>query len=151
VQNWEWFDPLKKDQTYDSSIAKMQAYLKRHVEDAAKIGKPLVLEEFGIARDKGSFDPIASVELRDNYYGKIFGEVYQYASSGTPLCGVNFWAWAGEGRPREPEALWKAGDDFIGDPPHEFQGWYSVYDADTTTHKVIKDYAQKMSRLGTAK
>ena len=40
------------------------------------------------------------------------------------------WAWGGEGRPRSPGGYWAAGDDVIGDPPHEPQGWYSVFDAD---------------------
>lgn len=43
------------------------------------------------------------------------------------------WAWGGEGRPRSPGGYWAAGDDVIGDPPHEPQGWYSVFDADLST------------------
>lgn len=147
VENWEWFDPAKHEATYDSSVAKMKAYLKKHVEAATQLGKPLVLEEFGIARDNGSFEPEMTVELRDKYYRTIFSEVHQYASSGTPLSGVNFWAWGGEGRPKQPKTFWKAGDDFIGDPPHEFQGWYSVYEKDSTTQKVIKEFSEKMNGL----
>lgn len=33
---------------------------------------------------------------------------------------------------------WKPGDEFIGDPPHELQGWYSVYNNDTTLSLVNK-------------
>jgi mannan endo-1,4-beta-mannosidase len=63
------------------------------------------------------------------------------------LTGVNFWAWGGEGRPRTPQGIWQPGDNFIGDPPHEFQGWYSVFDTDTTTHRIIKTYATKMAGI----
>jgi mannan endo-1,4-beta-mannosidase len=40
-----------------------------------------------------------------------------------------------------PYANWTQGDDFIGDPPHEPQGWYSVYDKDNSTLEIIKKYA----------
>ena len=33
------------------------------------------------------------------------------------ISGVNFWAWAGEGRPKRE--IWDKSDDWIGDPPHE--------------------------------
>jgi mannan endo-1,4-beta-mannosidase len=44
--------------------------------------------------------------------------------------------------------MWKLKDDFIGDPPHEAQGWYSVYDTDSTTIKIIKEYASKIGSIG---
>jgi len=65
--------------------------------------------------------------------------------------GVNFWAWGGEGRPRQSGCWWKIGDDFIGDPPHEQQGWYSVYDTDTSTHKIIAKYASLMNQTNFTK
>ena len=33
------------------------------------------------------------------------------------------------------------GDPYLGDPPHEPQGWYSVFDTDASTQAVIRDYA----------
>jgi mannan endo-1,4-beta-mannosidase len=63
------------------------------------------------------------------------------------VAGVNFWAWAGEGRPHTPEGFWKPGHDFIGDPPHETQGWYSVYDRDSTTIEIIRKYAALMNSI----
>ena len=57
------------------------------------------------------------------------------------------WAYGGEGRPRIPNANWTAGDDFIGDPPHEPQGWYSVYDTDVSTLELIKRYATMRSAV----
>ena len=148
VENWEWYNPKKHDETFPRTLDSMRAYVKEHVEVASKLGKPLVFEEFGIARDNGSFEPNSTVKNKDDYYGKFFQEIYQYAQDNkSPVAGVNFWAWAGEGRPRKPEAFWKPGDQFIGDPPHESQGWYSVYNTDTTTFKVIKNYATKMKTI----
>ncbi|MEL7531791.1 MAG: hypothetical protein AAFN10_10805, partial [Bacteroidota bacterium] len=77
----------------------------------------------------------------------IFEAVHQQARKGHALVGCNFWAWGGAGRPREAHAIWKKGDDFIGDPPHEHQGWYSVYDQDNSTHQVIQEWTSKMKQL----
>jgi mannan endo-1,4-beta-mannosidase len=113
-----------------------------HIGMAEKLKKPVVLEEFGISRDNNDHAAGTPVTVRDKYYAAIFGAVANEVKRGTgPLAGVNFWAWAGEGRPRIPAGLWKSGDQFIGDPPHEGQGWYSVYDTDSSTIAVIKKYA----------
>ncbi|HBA62077.1 MAG TPA: mannanase [Elusimicrobia bacterium] len=145
--NWNWYDPLKKEETYPVALEKMKDYLKSHVEKAAAFGKPVVLEEFGIGRDAGSYDAKSGVSVRDEYYTAVFEAAYESAKSGSPLAGAAFWAWAGESRPPRPGQPWKAGDPWLGDPPHEFQGWYSVYDGDTTTVKVITEYAAKFSAL----
>jgi hypothetical protein len=55
--------------------------------------------------------------------------------------GDNFWAWGGEGRPSHPAPQW------IGDPPHETPGWYSVYDLDAATLAIILDHATDMQSL----
>lgn len=147
VENWGWYDPKRNIETYDSSVSKMKGYFRKHVEAAEILNKPLVLEEFGIARDRGSYDPNAFVTTRNMYYETVFQEIYNYASQESPVVGVNFWAWAGEGRPAKPGTLWQKGDDFTGDPPHEYQGWYSVYDKDSSTHVIIKNYAEMMNSL----
>ncbi|MEM6344180.1 MAG: hypothetical protein AAF927_09885 [Bacteroidota bacterium] len=145
VQNWGWYDP----QSANLAKAKRKAvrYLKRHTRIADNIGKPAVLEEFGISRDADDHDPKASTEIREAYYAHIFEAVHQQARKGNALAGCNFWAWGGEGRPREAHAIWQKGDDFIGDPPHEHQGWYSVYDQDNSTHQVIQEWTSKMNQL----
>jgi mannan endo-1,4-beta-mannosidase len=112
----------------------------------------LVLEEFGISRDSNNHDAASSTRIRDLYYANIFQGIYQKANQPNGVvAGVNFWAWVGEGRPRLPGCIWKAGDNFIGDPPHETQGWYSVYDRDSTTNLIIQDYALKMGGLNSKK
>jgi mannan endo-1,4-beta-mannosidase len=148
VQNWGIYNPAKADSTLQPSIDYALNYLQEHEAISKKINKPVVLEEFGISRDANNHDPVSSTVVRDQYYEKIVEAIYQRASAkNSVVSGVNFWAWAGEGRPRQSEAIWKAGDDFIGDPPHEPQGWYSVYDKDSTTNKIIKTYGQKLKNL----
>ncbi|NDC78164.1 MAG: mannanase, partial [Chitinophagia bacterium] len=58
-----------------------------------------------------------------------------------------FWAYGGEGRPRTPGEMWAKGDPFTGDPPHEPQGWYSVYDTDSSTRAVIRNFAGQFKAL----
>ena len=60
-----------------------------------------------------------------------------------PMAGIMPWAWAGDARPPRPGEFWKPGDPFIGDPPHEEQGWYSVYTPDSTV-KLIRDWSAKI-------
>jgi mannan endo-1,4-beta-mannosidase len=146
IQNWDWYNPAKHDSTYPVAKEKMLTYLLKHAEMSKKLGKPYVLEEFGIMRDSGSFVPTANTKHRDDYYRFVFEEVYKLAQK-KEACGVNFWAWGGEGRPASLASWWKKGDDLTGDPPHEPQGWYSVNNSDSTTHAVIKEYCAKMAGL----
>ncbi|HSN75160.1 MAG TPA: family 20 glycosylhydrolase [Anaerolineae bacterium] len=88
----------------------------------AELGKPLVLEEFGLARDYeplgNILDPASPTTLRDRFFTAMFAE------AGGALAGHNLWAWSGQARP---------GDAWVGDPPHEEPGWYSIYDSDAST------------------
>ncbi len=141
IQNWGLYDPLKPEETYKSAIKRAEAYLNEHFEIAKELRKPVVLEEFGISRDQNSYEHKASVQYRDAYYEYIFKTITEASKKGT-VAGANFWAWGGEGRPRVPKAIWQTGDDLIGDPPHEYQGWYSVYDTDESTKAVIRKYCR---------
>jgi mannan endo-1,4-beta-mannosidase len=137
-QNWDWFEP-REPETYGEAEQKALRYLRDHVEQAMKLGKPLVLEEFGLARDWRSgqdhHDPRATTVLRDRFFRTLLDEVAASVRSGGPLSGDNIWAWSGQGRP---------GDAWIGDPPHERPGWYSVYDRDTSTLEILVRHAREI-------
>ena len=147
VQNWGWYNPSKPERTYGKALNKAKNYIRKHITLAQKLKMPVVLEEFGIARDMENYEPTSPTTYRDNYYYEIFDLIHQAATKGQPIAGCNFWAWGGEGRPRIPKAVWKAGDEFIGDPPFEYQGWYSVYDRDDSTLEIISNYTKKMNDL----
>ena len=146
VQNWGWFDPYDKE-SLSPAIEKAITYINQHAVLAEKLNKPVVLEEFGISRDDNDHDITGSVTLRNKYYSQIFTHILDKAAAGSPIAGLNFWAWGGAGRPREPQAIWNIGDDFTGDPPHEHQGWYSVYDTDSTTLEIIGQYTKIFNSL----
>lgn len=138
AQNWGWIraDNLERGLPKATELAKK--YINDHVARAAKAGKPLLLEEFGFPRDGGSFDPDSPTTVRDRYYGEIYGLVRSLLGT-TPMAGIMPWAWSGDTRPPRPGQLWKPGDPFIGDPPHEEQGWYGIYSKDTTL-QIIRDF-----------
>ena len=120
--------------------------MDQHINLAQTLNKPVVLEEFGISRDKNDHDIQGGLMWRNEYFEAVFEMVFQKAGNG-PLAGCNFWAWGGLGRPSAPKAIWQKGDDFIGDPPHEYQGWYSVYDVDEETLDIIKTYSLKIKQI----
>ena len=124
--NWGFAD------LYGDSMSQLQ----NHIDVAERIGKPLVIEEFGLYRDNKSYDPASSTSHRDEYYKWVFDKVVASAAEGGVIAGANFWAFAGAGRPRAD--VWEDGDDLLGDPPFEPQGMFSVFDCDSTTLAIVK-------------
>ncbi len=139
--NWGWYDPTHPD-TYANAEKLSIQYFQMHAVEAVSLGKPLVVEEFGLARDweplHDIYNPNSPTINRDKFYTAIFQQVVSAIALGEPLAGANFWAWAGTARP---------GYAWIGDPPHETPGWYSVYSSDSTTQAIITEFAQKMALL----
>jgi mannan endo-1,4-beta-mannosidase len=140
-QNWGWYNP-QNPSSYDTAEKNAINYFQTHAVEAVSLDKPLVLEEFGLARDweplQDIYNPNSPTTYRDKFYTAMFQQVLSAISLGEPLGGANFWAWAGAARPGYP---------WIGDPPHETPGWYSVYDIDTSTQAIIADFANRIAQL----
>ncbi|CAO3683008.1 unnamed protein product [Umbelopsis ramanniana] len=147
VENWGIYNAS------DSSSSNLQSaldYADSFVSNcsgwAVGMGKPMVLEEFGMARDAWldpsiplyKYNPGTATTNKDTYYQHLFRLIQKLASHGASA-GANFWAYSGEGYPSDSpnsfDMVW------IGDPQHEPRGWYGVYQNDTTI-SVIKEYAQ---------
>ena len=137
--NWGWASRTAPDSSIANACDKSSQYIALHTEMAHRLGKPLVIEEFGYSRQGNQAGTGIPTDSRDRYYRHIFGEVKRSASEGGPIVGCNFWGWSGCGRPRD--LVWQTGDDYLCDPPHEPQGWYSVFDCDSTTIAIIKEYS----------
>lgn len=145
-QNWGWADPRDLPGTWATTHNNARKYLDRQVAVATGLGKPLVIEEFGFPRDGGSFDPGTPTSYRDRYYKLIFDAVTDSLRNGGVLQGANFWAWGGEGRAEHPDHRFVRGDtSYLGDPPHEPQGWYSVFDSDRSTLALVQEYANALA------
>jgi mannan endo-1,4-beta-mannosidase len=146
VENWGIYNPKNVERTKNLATSIMRNYINDHVKKSQTLKKPIVLEEFGIARDKRSMDPSSSTLDRNYFYEATFKHVWQTLKNSGVIQGVNFWAYTGEARPRYPYgSLWKQGDQLLGDPPHEEQGWYGVYDSDKSTLEIIYKYSQLMN------
>ncbi|WP_288760211.1 mannanase [uncultured Brevundimonas sp.] len=146
--NWGWLD--REDMAGTDARARALAidYVKQHIGFARQLGKPLVIEEFGYPRDGDLYDPSVPTTLRDGFYADIHAAVLADARAGGPLVGSNFWAWNGEGRTRNPDFRFHDGDSaWLGDPPHEPQGWYGVFDTDLSTRTLIRKQARDLSDL----
>jgi mannan endo-1,4-beta-mannosidase len=142
AQNWNWIHGDKIPEGYPKALGLAKKYLADHAAAAAKVGKPLLLEEFGFPRDAGSFAPDSPTTFRDKYFEEVYATVQSLMGT-SPMAGIMPWAWSGETRPPRPGEYWKPGDVFTGDPPHEQQGWYSVYSTDTTV-KIIRDWSPRL-------
>ncbi|MDE7388036.1 MAG: cellulase family glycosylhydrolase [Muribaculaceae bacterium] len=116
--NWGWVARHEATDSVERAIAMTDEYITEHSAVARRLGKPLVLEEFGYPRDNQSIDPADPTTARDAYYSHIIGA---FRSDSLTLSGYNFWAWGGEGTP---------GVTYTGDPAHEPQGLFSVFATD---------------------
>lgn len=142
--NWGWVDGKDLAGTWDAGRGKVQDYLLTHDALASELGKPLVFEEFGFPRDGELYSPEAPTTFRDRYYALIYGAVSASWLAGGPIMGSNFWAWNGEARAAHADARFVDGDRaYMGDPPHEPQGWYGVFDGDSSTLAVVRQHAQR--------
>jgi mannan endo-1,4-beta-mannosidase len=147
-QNWSWVDPADIPGSWPRCEALVRDYVNRHLAMADRLGKPLVIEEFGFPRDGVRYDPGTPTVFKDRYYRLIYDMVLASARSGGPAAGSNFWAWNGEGRAAHDDHHFHAGDTaWLGDPPHEPQGWYGVFDSDASTQAIVRDQAAAMRAL----
>lgn len=141
--NWGWAPRSNPDNGIGNACLESGNYIAEHIELAKKLNKPLVIEEFGYSRKDNISGTEPTTESRDIFYSFIFEQVKNSVEQNLPIAGCNFWGWGGNGRPRD--LVWRAGDDYLSDPPHEPQGWYSVFDCDTTTIGIIKEYSKAIT------
>jgi len=143
--NWGWVDGKDLPGTWESGAALISAYLTTHERIATTLNKPLVVEEFGFPRDGELYDPSATTSFRQRYYEMIYSAVESSMAHGGPICGSNFWAWNGEARAEHADYRFAEGDrQYMGDPPHEPQGWYGNFDSDTAMLELIRAHAERL-------
>lgn len=144
-KNWGWFKDTSIAKSFDNVVKNTSDYIKRHVEVARRLQKPLVIEEFGLPRDQHSFDPASATALRNNYYRSIFSIWKQSRLAKGVIAGCNFWGYSGIGKANPTGNYWWAeGDDYMTDPPPEEQGLNSVFDTDKSTWDMILLFTKKV-------
>ena len=157
---WRW---VTKDTFADSVCVAnrmTEKYLTAHFPVAERLGKPIVLEEFGYPRDGAkafegeaekfwdgvSLSKDSSTAARDAYYSYVFGRLISARENGEPLVGVNFWGWGGHATQSKVNEFWRPGDDYCGDPAQEPQGLFSVYATDESTVELIRQTNETLKR-----
>lgn len=139
--NWSWVDPQSLVADTAKAITNTAEYIDAHAGVIARVGKPLVLEEFGYPRDDMQTAPGSPTRGRDAYYGYIFSLI----GPDSPLAGINFWGWGGSAVPRHE--TWQPGDPYTGDPAQEAQGLNSVFANDSSTIRIIQEATVKLGKL----
>lgn len=146
--NWSWVNEKNLPSTYAEGERLSSQYIAQHVAIADRLNKPMVIEEFGYPRDGGSYSPSAPTEYKDRFYRLIYDAALNSAQTGGPIVGTNFWAWNGEARAAHPDYRFRSGDHgYMGDPPHEPQGWYGIFDTDRSTLAIVADHARSMAAI----
>ncbi|PRW57442.1 Transmembrane 9 superfamily member 4 isoform B [Chlorella sorokiniana] len=85
-----------------------QQWIDAHIQVAAQLGKPLVLEEFGKVAGDGNI-----TSVRDPWFQLVNDAVDASLTSGGPLRGALFWQWDGEVGTRGDSAV-RSGDTTFG-------------------------------------
>ena len=89
-------------------------------------------------------DNVTPTTFRERYYRLIYEAAERSLAEGGPIAGTNFWAWNGEARAAHPDARFRDGDlAYMGDPPHEPQGWYGLFDTDASMLTLVREHAAK--------
>jgi len=151
-KNWGWLVDDQMEATMDRSLTRAVAYLEEHAEHARTLGKPLVLEEFGVPRDGAALEPGSPTIYRDRLYAALFERIEANAREGGPLSGSNVWTWAGQGRAQHPDGVWRDGDaQYTGDPPQEPQGLNSIFDVDASTLALLRAHAGALHAMSSTR
>ena len=143
--NWGWAKPDSLIENLPRAQANTKEYIDRHLVICDRIGKPLVMEEFGYPRDGFKFAKDIPTKGRDGFYQYVFSLVADNAEQGGRFAGCNFWGWGGLAEPQHEQ--WQVGDDYTGDPAQEAQGLNSVFATDSTTLAVVRSQVDRMSKL----
>ncbi|CAN9313729.1 unnamed protein product [Alternaria alternata] len=159
VQNWGVYDMYNAT---DANLVAAQDFARDFMKNssawAKDIGKPVFLEEFGMARDNWENEDreypylsTASTTHKDAYFTTIIGAVMDEFRNGGAYIGTSPWAYGGIWRP-ETQLANEFGMVWAGDPPHESPGWYDLYDDDhameivSAQQKMIKMWIEKQGK-----
>ena len=144
--NWSWVREHNLKENLPVAIANTDKYIDEHLEVAQRLGKPVVIEEFGFPRDGFQFSKSSTTNSRNDYYKHIFNRVVESAKEGGLLAGANYWGWGGHAEQSETNIYWKKGDDYCGDPAQEQQGLNSVYVSDSWTNLVTLEAVNRLNK-----
>ncbi|KAL4859907.1 Mannan endo-1 [Chlorella vulgaris] len=116
INNWE-----------DRSEAFARRWIQQHIADAEALGKPLLMEEFGVWGGDSSEQQL--------YYRLVYDTIAENARAGGPCAGSLFWVWYAEGQKAPAEEGGLA------------SGLFGVFESNTATWSLIAGFASTMNDL----
>ena len=134
--NWQWARAESLEADLPFAMDRIGWYIDQHTGLAARLGQPIVIEEFGFPRDGFAESRESTTVCRDAIYDYVFSQVDE-----GKVAGANFWGWSGFAEPAH--SRWERGDDYSGDPAQEAQGLNGVYITDSTID-IIKKHNEKL-------
>ena len=147
-KNWRWYRRDEFEATIGPTLDKARDYALRHLAIADALGKPIVLEEFGLDRDAGLATSCPTTS-RDRLFTELFDLIEASAARGGAAAGSNFWLWGGEGRP--PHTAADSPDGLgAGDMPQEASGLNTVFDCDQSTAQILRNHFARLRQLAEA-
>lgn len=115
--NWGWVTPEELGgERLEQAVANTRTYIDEHLEIARRIGKPVVLEEFGFPRDGSAFTPGSPTTSRDRYYEAVFSYIHENRTHGGPFCRMQLLELGRRGTPLDRSRLLAAGRRLHGRP-----------------------------------
>ena len=143
--NWRWYRREDFAATIGPTLEKARDYAARHLAVADALGKPVVLEEFGLDRDAGLTVDCATTS-RDRFFAELLGMIEASAARGGSAAGSSFWLWGGEGRP--PHTAADSADGLgAGDMPQEAPGLNAVFDCDRSTLRILGEHFARLRKI----
>ncbi len=134
-KTWQWYSGSPNESVSDSTLQKTINYINKNSQVCKELNKPLVIEEFGLHRDANGFSPSESTNNRNLYYTTIFEEIQR-----NKLAGFNFWGAIALPENVNENGFMQNGKSYSADPPQEEQGLYGVYQSDSLTWEIIKEF-----------
>jgi mannan endo-1,4-beta-mannosidase len=104
----------------DAALKYASNYISTRSQWATDLGKPIVLEEYGMARDawkspsddKYKYDPSTTTEHKDSFFDQLLSQIAALVKHGS-FSGSNFWSYSGTGRstdlPNSYSMVWVGG------------------------------------------
>ena len=133
------------EQVQQAWVARAREYLEAHIDAAMRLGKPIVIHGLGMPRDGDSYLESSKTRNRNTLLSTALAIAHESMTERGAVAGVTFSGWAGEGRKKH--GLWEQGDPFIAEPPHEYQGWNSIYNTDVSTIQIVTSYAERFAHV----
>lgn len=91
--NWAFWTYRLPGSTPEAQDNWASQWIQAHIDDSKLLKKPILIGEFGKSSNTTGYN----IKKRDNYFGKIYGNIFNCAKNGGPCGGGLFWQVLGQG------------------------------------------------------